>query len=916
MKVLILLSMAIIVYCAPVFNQKIEVNIMGESKVLYQSGDEYINYLHDEDGYPIYYDADGVYKYFDCRGKTDLMVWSSDPEAHGLHKGFPYSEEEYQKIKSESFYHVDNSKGAPHEGTINAIAIAIKFNDQPEFTISREVMETIFNDESNSQFSVNGYYSEISYGKLSVDATIYPDCGSQNNLSYTDDHPRNYYLPYSASNTVGFQSIREGRLREHTLIKNAVEFISSEIPSNLDIDGDNDGYADYLCLMIRGEAGPWGDVGLWAHSGVLDSYDVSINGARFYNYSLQPESLINPRVICHELFHVLGAPDLYCYTNNFNPVGGWDIMASGSCHMGAWMKHKYSKGVWIDQIPEISQSGTYTLESLKSGPNAYKIRSPYTENEFFIIENRFKDGLYEGNLPKSGLTISRIVENAIGNGYSPPFEIYYYRNNGSVNSNGNINNAAFSLQSGMTEINDYTTNPFSFLSDGSEAGLFIENIGNSGEMMSFEVYFPIVELLSPASNSVFSNTNNLNFSVNVSESDLVEYFIDDVKIGESTTSPYGFEYALTNIPNGEHIATVHSTYHNIVSKDTHKIYITDGRAMSFFSNIDDWQSIDINNSLNIEVLKLTPESPISVLELYVDDILDSTIDGDYAQVNPMDYGFGTKVLKLVTSSANGDQFEDIKTVNFVDLEFYEGFENEWLPQGWSVSSNVYGWYRSKTSPYKGEYSLCTRNYHAQGEVTITSPPLIPDDDSILSFWWIDQSVDVTKVIGADTTYCEISVDNVNWNVVATLSAQSIEFEYHKENISLSPWSGSEIRFRFRDVGDESLDAQGTSIDEIRIFKGSTDIDENMVSSFSTILNYPNPFNPETTIVFESPYGNIFSNLYIFNSAGELVDKMGFPVNKGENTRKIDLSNLTSGVYFYQIKSSKFNSNLGRMVLLK
>ncbi len=77
---------------------------------------------------------------------------------------------------------------------------------------------------------------------------------------------------------------------------------------------------------------------------------------------------------------------------------GFDV--SGFVHMGAWMKYKYAQGNWINDIPVISGSGTFTLNPLTSPENnAYKILSPYSNTEFFIVEYRNGEGFYESNLP-------------------------------------------------------------------------------------------------------------------------------------------------------------------------------------------------------------------------------------------------------------------------------------------------------------------------------------------------------------------------------------------------------------------------------------------------------------------------------------------------------------------------------------
>ena len=85
--------------------------------------------------------------------------------------------------------------------------------------------------------------------------------------------------------------------------------------------------------------------------------------------------------------------------------------------------------------------------------------------------------------------------------------------------------------------------------------------------------------------------------------------------------------------------------------------------------------------------------------------------------------------------------------------------------------------------------------------------------------------------------------------------------------------------------------------------------------FELYHNYPNPFNPTTTINFEIPVGSDVS-IKIYNSLGEeirtLIDEYK---NPGSYTIRFDASNLASGIYFYQLKAKDFISTK-KMVLLR
>ena len=129
--------------------------------------------------------------------------------------------------------------------------------------------------------------------------------------------------------------------------------------------------------------------------------------------SLSPVPL-NTGVLCHEMSHTLGTYDLYHVNDNLNPVGVWDLMSDNLTtpqQMSAYTKYRYCK--WIDEIPEISTPGTYTLNPVGGTTKeniAYKIK-PTGSDEYFIVEYRRKDGTFDRGLPSSGLLVYRINPN-------------------------------------------------------------------------------------------------------------------------------------------------------------------------------------------------------------------------------------------------------------------------------------------------------------------------------------------------------------------------------------------------------------------------------------------------------------------------------------------------------------------------
>jgi len=463
---------------------------------LFASGDEYYNWLHDKDGYTIKQNDKGWYVYLenDAQGElifTDILVGKDKPADRNLKPWINISAEKIGAIRENAqrdLREVDSGR-APSSGTLNNIVIFIRFSDQTEFGESISTYSSMFNGTTGN--TMQAYFMEASYNALNINTTFYP-ASATTVVSWQDTaHPRNYFSPYSTTNTIGYVDDTDRRTREHTLLVNAVNGVSSQIPSGLVVDSDGDGKVDNVCFIIKGSTDAWASL-LWPHRWSLYSLTVNINGKRVYDYNFQLSNSLATSgvgVLCHEMFHSLGSPDLYHYTSNgISPTGTWDIMCSDTNppqHMSAYMKYKY--GHWIASIPVLSTSGTYALNPLTSSSGqCYRINSPNSATEYFVVEYRKKTGTFESSLPGSGMLIYRINPAVTGNASGPPDEVYLFRLGGTPTANGTITAAHLSAETGRTSFNN-TTNPYGFLTNGTIlGGISLSSIGSSaGSTISF-----------------------------------------------------------------------------------------------------------------------------------------------------------------------------------------------------------------------------------------------------------------------------------------------------------------------------------------------------------------------------------------------------------------------------------------------
>lgn len=85
--------------------------------------------------------------------------------------------------------------------------------------------------------------------------------------------------------------------------------------------------------------------------------------------------------------------------------------------------------------------------------------------------------------------------------------------------------------------------------------------------------------------------------------------------------------------------------------------------------------------------------------------------------------------------------------------------------------------------------------------------------------------------------------------------------------------------------------------------------------FALEQNFPNPFNPSTTIRFSVPEQS-FVRLEIFNTLGEKVDVLlAEELNAGKYKYDWNGNNLTSGAYYYSLTTDNFRQTR-KLILLK
>jgi len=96
---------------------------------------------------------------------------------------------------------------------------------------------------------------------------------------------------------------------------------------------------------------------------------------------------------------------------------------------------------------------------------------------------------------------------------------------------------------------------------------------------------------------------------------------------------------------------------------------------------------------------------------------------------------------------------------------------------------------------------------------------------------------------------------------------------------------------------------------------SVEDEENIPLEFILEQNFPNPFNPSTTIKYTVP-STQYVTLKVYNSLGEIINVLVDEINeKGVHYSDFNAEGMSSGIYFYQLVSRDYTETK-KMLLLK
>ncbi|MBK9097156.1 MAG: T9SS type A sorting domain-containing protein [bacterium] len=152
---------------------------------------------------------------------------------------------------------------------------------------------------------------------------------------------------------------------------------------------------------------------------------------------------------------------------------------------------------------------------------------------------------------------------------------------------------------------------------------------------------------------------------------------------------------------------------------------------------------------------------------------------------------------------------------------------------------------------------------------------------------------------------EVEYLRQNWNGSAWVNFFKWSYTYDGNNNPIEDlyqtWNGS----AWVNVNKFMYSHLPTGIEQI----------EGELSTYNLSNNYPNPFNPTTTIKFQIPEMG-FIALKIYDILGnEITTLVNEELQAGNYEVEFDASSISSGIYFYRLQSGSFVETK-KMILLK
>ena len=293
-------------------------------------------------------------------------------------------------------------------GMLRIPVVLGRYSDITEPPVTPNAIDQEFFTGPWTPGTIKQYWNEVSYNLFDVGGAVYGWVPLP--------HDETYY-------TGGiYQGLTPGYARTGDMIRDilmnldpSVDFgaYDNDGPDGVPNSGDDDGYVDVL-LVVHPTFGAEcnNSQHMWSHSWRYSAWPVSGGepyptndaaagggGILIDDYIIVPAlscetGQIEIGVICHELGHAIGLPDLYDWNGGGSGIGFWGLMGAGNwntpaspAHLEAWSREYLG---WVNPVAIDWRSRSLTLRPVETSGDVAKLPLP---------TRRFARGLYGSNNP-------------------------------------------------------------------------------------------------------------------------------------------------------------------------------------------------------------------------------------------------------------------------------------------------------------------------------------------------------------------------------------------------------------------------------------------------------------------------------------------------------------------------------------
>ncbi|MBU1984079.1 M6 family metalloprotease domain-containing protein [bacterium] len=831
--------------------------------------------------------------------------------------------------------------GRSLDENMNILAILVDFSDNGS-RVQADFFDGLLFDTTRG--SLRDYYREVSYGNLTLTTVNLPGALGWQRA------PQTY--AYYVNRQNGFGSYPRNAQR---LAEDAVHLVDPLVDFS-QYDNDDDGYVDALFII---HAGPGAErTGnsnhIWSHMWRMRPQNM--DGVTTEIYSMEPEFWntagdMTCGVYAHEMGHsVFGLPDFYDYDYDSEGLGKWSLMAGGSwngqlgaspAHPDAWGRIQMG---FVQPVIVSNDVAVATIPCVETSPVIYRLWTNGTGGQqYFLAENRQRRG-YDAAIPGDGLLIYHVDDREHGNdnqwypGHTTQgnYQVALEQADGEWNLERNMNTGdpsdPFPGTTGRTRFTRLTT-PDSRDYNQQDTRVGVRRISASGDTMTASLlvgsnlnvvfaYVPDTSAIAGATLCVPVAVEDELASFGVTRVQCRIQFDPDIVV----PSPPYYSRAGGIVPAGWSVTENHGTPGAVtVTAQGGAPLSGSGPLFCLVFAVPPNAVEGVVSPLRFTEMVFNQGSPaadttggsLTVTAPHI-EFTPEAVDFGYIRVSrPAMNGLvirnsGTAPL-IVDSAQSGGVFSHDLSDPVTLLP------NEWTPVRLRITPTALGEYRDTLLVYSNAGVLP----RAVPVRAVGALPFLHTHPSRLTFDSTGVGEFTSLVLTVmDTGYYALRIENmavlvgeaftVNpdyWprtipgrdSLVVAVHFQPTGLGLFRDTLVIAHDAGEDVRIPVEGTGSPS------AIDD--------DAAMNVPHEYYLSPNYPNPFNPLTTIRFGLPVSSNVS-LRVFDISGRevavLLDGF-FPV--GHHRIVWDAAGQPSGLYFLVLRSANFTS-YRKAVLLK